>query len=363
MAPKQLSADYWRGRRVLVTGHTGFKGGWLSLWLTRLGAQVTGFATAPPTEINLFESARVSQHVHHIHGDVRELDAVRAAFKESRPQVVFHMAAQSLVRPSYEDPVTTFTTNVLGTVHVLDAVRSSDTVEAVVNVTSDKCYDNDGSGRALTESDRLGGHDPYSSSKACAELVAQAFGRSYFDACKEGPRLANVRAGNVIGGGDWATDRLIPDIIRAISLGRAAEIRNPDAVRPWQHVLEPLHGYLLLAEALGQKHQGAQGGWNFGPSHDVRNVRWVADRLCAHWGGEATWQSPAGALDAPYEAAYLKLDCTRAKESLGWTTHMTLDQAIQSTTEWYRHFANGEDVAQLTNQQIDAYMNAKGVCV
>jgi len=285
---------FWSGRRVFLTGHTGFKGGWLALWLGKLGAQVTGYSLEPPTKPSLFELARVAESARSVIADVRDIAKLEQTMAAARPEVVFHLAAQSLVRQSYTDPVGTYATNVVGTANVLDIVRRTRSVKAVVNVTSDKCYENRESASGYRESDRLGGHDPYSNSKACAELVTQAFRDSFFaPGNSTGSRvaLASARAGNVIGGGDWATDRLLPDFVRAILEKRPVRIRHPEAVRPWQHVLDPLAGYLRLAERLAVEGERWAEGWNFGPEEsDARNVRWMVERLTQLWGDGASWE-------------------------------------------------------------------------
>jgi CDP-glucose 4,6-dehydratase len=347
-----MTPKVWRGRRVFVTGHTGFKGGWLSLWLARLGATVTGFALLPDTQPNLFTEADIGPSVQSLIGDIRDQTALRSALSSSRADVVFHCAAQSLVRRSYEAPLETFDTNVMGTAHVLEAVRSADSVRAVVIVTSDKCYAEHESARPYVEGDRLGGRDPYSSSKACAELVTSAYRASFFDG--SGPPVVTARAGNVIGGGDWAPDRLVPDLVRAFSSGVPAMIRYPDAVRPWQHVLEPLQGYLLLAEAMLSQ-TGIPDAFNFAPpAEDMRPVSAVVEAVVRYWGTGAAWRVSPG--PHPPEARALRLDGTRARQVLGWRPGLTLDSALQWTVDWYRAFATEPGSARrLTDEQIDRY--------
>jgi CDP-glucose 4,6-dehydratase len=348
-----IDPDFWRGRHVLVTGHTGFKGAWLTLWLTQMGARVVGLSRGVPTPASLYEEARVRELVAEVDADVRAYEAVRAALSERRPEIVFHMAAQALVRRSFRDPRETYEINVIGTVNVLEAVRQVGGVRAVVNVTSDKCYDNREQGRPFVEDDPKGGHDPYSSSKACAELVADAYLRSFFAPDAEGPRLGSARAGNVIGGGDWGEDRLIPDIMRAAMAGTVIRIRNPDAVRPWQHVLNPLSGYLQLAQALVDDPEPA-GGWNFGPDpSDVRPVSWIADRLTSLWPGELHWQADPG--PHPHEARYLALDSTKARQQLGWEPAWALDDALQSIVSWYGALRTGKDMRRATLEQIETF--------
>jgi CDP-glucose 4,6-dehydratase len=350
----------WNGLRVLVTGHTGFKGSWLALWLHDLGAEVTGFSLPPPSDPSLFEAARVSDVVRHVEGDVRNADDVEAAVRAARPEVVFHLAAQPLVRRSYEEPVETYATNVMGTVHVLDAVRRVGGARAAICITSDKCYENREWVWPYRESDPMGGHDPYSSSKGAAELVIAAYRRSYFDPAQiesHGLALASVRAGNVIGGADWASDRLVPDIVRAMQTGERLEIRNPNSVRPWQHVLEALGGYILLAERMLAGEAEFADGWNFGPAdEDARPVRWIVDRLTSLWGGEQGWDSPA--TPQPHEAGLLKLDCTKARGALGWRPAMNLDSALRCVAEWHQAHDAGGDGREITLRQIRNYRRA-----
>jgi CDP-glucose 4,6-dehydratase len=346
--------EFWNGRRVLVVGNTGFKGSWLSLWLHRLGARVSGLSLPPPTEPSLFALAGLSDLVPTIRTDIRDLAAVRAAMAALRPELVVHLAAQALVRASYREPVETYATNVMGTVHVLDAVRSVPTVRSVVVVTSDKCYENREWPWAYRETEALGGHDPYSSSKGCAELVTAAYRRSFFsDGRAVG--VASVRAGNVIGGGDWAEDRLLPDCIKAIRAGKAIAIRSPRAVRPWQHVLEPLCGYLMLAERLDADPGGFSDAWNFSPpDHEARPVAWIASRVVAQWGNDATWFSASG-TDGPHESATLKVDAAQARARLGWAPRLRIDEALDWTVEWHRRLAAGEPALALTDRQIARY--------
>ncbi len=350
---------FWRGKRVLLTGHTGFKGSWLSLWLQQLGAVVTGYSLPPPTDPSLFELAGVAAGMASVTGDVRDYVELHRTIVAGRPEVVIHMAAQSLVRYSYANPLETYATNVMGTANLLEAVRQTDTARVVLVVTSDKCYENRELDRGYHEDDILGGHDPYSSSKACAEIVTAAYRRSYFMQKHTRPSpsaVASVRAGNVIGGGDWSADRLVPDILTAFVQDRAAMIRHPHAIRPWQHVLEPLAGYLLLAERLWTDAQFS-GGWNFGPDEaDAWPVARLADRLAAAWGQGARWQHVAG--DHPHETSYLRLDSRRARERLGWTPHLPLSTALEWVVEWYRAYAAGGDVRGLTFEQIERFQEA-----
>lgn len=351
------SAAFWAGRRVFMTGHTGFKGAWLSMWLHKLGAELSGYALAPSTQPSLFEAARVGSLLQSQIGDIRDAAALSAALRSAQPEVVFHLAAQPLVRLSYRDPVSTYSTNVMGTVHLLEAVRQCPSVRAVVVVTSDKCYENREWEWGYRENEPMGGHDPYSNSKGCTELVVSAYRSSYFNPAHyadHGVALASGRAGNVIGGGDWAEDRLIPDFIRAIAAGQVLNIRSPHAIRPWQHVLEPLSGYLRLAEKLVQEGAIYAQGWNFGPNdEDAKPVAWIVDQLVQRWGRGAAWQ-----LDAnphPHEAHYLKLDISKARMRLDWHPRWTLLQTLEHLVTWYSAHLEGADMQPLSLQQIEAY--------
>lgn len=352
-----MNPEFWRNKRVFVTGHTGFKGGWLALWLNALGAKVSGFALPPATKPSLFEAARVDQAVDHRIADIRHLGELEAAVKECRPDVVFHLAAQSLVRESYAEPVDTYSTNVQGTVHVLEAVRRAPSARAVIIATSDKCYDNRERTEPYREDEPMGGRDPYSSSKGCAELVTAAYRSSFFDPARYAEHrvaIASVRAGNVIGGGDWAADRLIPDVYRAAAAGKPVRIRSPQSVRPWQHVLEPLSGYLLLAEKLcGAGGRFAQ-AWNFGPAaRDARPVAEVMERVIGLWGGGLRWEADQG--PHPHEAAVLRLDSSKARGELGWRPRMNLELALDWTVQWYQAQLRGADMRQVTAGQIASY--------
>jgi CDP-glucose 4,6-dehydratase len=336
---------------VLVTGHTGFKGAWLSLWLQSLGAEVTGLARSVPTRPSLYALADIGAHMRELEADVRDASAVREALQQARPEVVLHLAAQPLVRRSLRDPAMTYEVNVMGTVNVLEAVRQAgEDVRAVVIVTSDKCYENPGSrAHRFVEDDPLGGSDPYSSSKACAELVARAYRRSFFSS-DGGPQLATARAGNVIGGGDWGEDRLVPDTIRAVQSGAPLEVRNPGAVRPWQHVLSPLAGYLRLAEALAHGDE-ASGEWNFGPAaEDVRPVSWIVQRLAELWDGKLSWRLDE--TENPPEAGHLALDSSAAEQQLGWQPRWPLADALELIVEWHRAHREGADMRQVSLGQI-----------
>ncbi|WP_297913716.1 CDP-glucose 4,6-dehydratase [Thiomonas sp.] len=357
MESLEVSEQFWRGRKVFVTGHTGFKGSWISLWLQALGAEVSGYALEAPTKPSLFEQARVAEGMRSFIGDVRDLPTLRAEMQRSQPEVVIHMAAQPLVLYSYANPVETYSTNVMGTVHLLEAVRACPSVRAVVVVTSDKCYENQEWLWGYRESEPMGGHDPYSNSKGCAELVTSAYRRSFFSRPAEqgGPvAVASARAGNVIGGGDWAMDRLIPDMIRAFGAGQAVRIRHPNAVRPWQHVLEPLSGYLHLARGLLEQGTTHAEGWNFGPGEDdARPVRWLVEQLVAQWPGGACWElDPQAQL---HEAASLKLDCSKARARLGWRPRWDLGTALERIVRWHAEQARGGDMRAFTLHQIKEY--------
>jgi CDP-glucose 4,6-dehydratase len=352
-----MNPDFWKDKRVFLTGHTGFKGSWMALWLQSLGAAVTGFALPPPTRPSLFEEARVSDGMLSIIGDIRELSAVRKAMDAARPEVVIHMAAQPLVRYSYQNPVETYATNVMGTVHLLEAVRNTPCVKAVVNITTDKCYENREWVWGYRENEPMGGYDPYSNSKGCAELVTSAYRSSFFNETKyaeHGVGVASVRAGNVIGGGDWAQDRLIPDILNGFERGQVVNIRNPHAIRPWQHVMEPLRGYLTLAERLYEDGTSYAEGWNFGPNdEDAKPVAWIVERLAEMWGGGAKWQLDAG--EHPHEATYLKLDISKVRSRLGWHPALRLADALELITDWSKQRQAGVDVRELTLNQIQTY--------
>ncbi|SHK36870.1 CDP-glucose 4,6-dehydratase [Desulfatibacillum alkenivorans DSM 16219] len=353
-----MTDRFYKNKRIFLTGHTGFKGAWLSLWLLEAGAEVMGYALAPPTQPSLFSLAGLEDRMQSVTGDIRDPDALTNSMKQFQPDVVIHMAAQSLVREGYSDPVGTFSTNVMGTVNLLEAVRSADSVRAVVNVTTDKCYENKEWHWGYRENDRLGGHDPYAGSKACAELVSQSYAKSYFDA-PGAAALATVRAGNVIGGGDFAKDRLIPDAVRAAQAGAPVEVRSPGAVRPWQHVLEPLRGYLMLARNLYE--QGAQcaGAWNFGPSlEDCQPVAWILDRFLDAMGHEPGWTGSEG--DHPKESIFLRLDSSKAKLDLGWTPRLDISQSLRLTAEWYANFLAGDQSPlDYTIKQIREYVQGE----
>ena len=354
-----LNRAFWRDRRVLVTGHTGFKGSWLSLWLQRLGSSVSGIALSPPTTPSLFDAARVTDGMASALVDLRDARAVATAVSAADPEIVLHLAAQSLVRESYADPVGTYATNVMGTLHLLEAVRGLPNVRAVVVVSSDKCYQNHEWPWGYRENEAMGGFDPYSSSKGCVELVAAAYRNSFFAESERGAAIATARAGNVVGGGDWARDRLIPDCLRAIDSKQPVRIRHPDAVRPWQHVLDPLAGYLALAERLCGAGSEFAEAWNFGPSDDdARTVRWVVERFIDDWGGNASWE--ADPAPRPHEASYLKLDCSKARLRLNWRPRWPLESAIGKVCAWHRAFTRGANMRDFTLAQIGEFESGGG---
>lgn len=348
-----MQKDFWKDQRVLVTGHTGFKGSWLALWLQELGAQVVGLALEPPSTPSLFEVARLEDRLISIRGDVRDSDALDLVFTKHSPQFVFHLAAQSLVRRSYIEPIETYSTNVMGTAQVLEACRTSEDLKAAIIVTSDKCYENRETLRGYREDDPLGGHDPYSSSKGAAEIVTAAYRSSFFR--EPGSAVvSSARAGNVIGGGDWAVDRLVPDLIRGFESGEPIEIRRPGAIRPWQHVLEPLRGYLAIAENATQETDFGGQAWNFGPDTvDERPVSWVADRLVELWGDGAEWTHDQS--DHPHEAGYLNLDSSKARELMGWRPVLPLEEALSWVVDWHRATSDGRDPVEVSLEQLEAY--------
>ena len=351
-----VSKSFWAGRRVLVTGHTGFKGAWLSLWLQALGAEVAGLSLGRPSEPALYDLARVGEGMRSIEGDVRDPQVVARALEETRPEVVLHLAAQPIVRRSYGDPVGTYATNVMGTVHVLEAARLTPGVRVVVNVTSDKCYANREWTWGYREYEPMGGQDPYSSSKGCSELVTAAYRESFF-ADPDGPRVASARAGNVVGGGDWGEDRLIPDLVRAALAGEPAVVRNPGSIRPWQHVLNPLSGYLALAERLWADPEAAE-GWNFGPDEaDAWPVSRIAARLAELWGGKFAWTCEDSGK-AVHEATYLKLDSSKARSALGWRASWDLDAGLRAIVDWYAAYGAEADMRETTLGQIESFGKA-----
>jgi CDP-glucose 4,6-dehydratase len=352
--------SFWSGKHVFLTGHTGFKGGWLSLWLSSMGAKVTGYALAPNTAPNFFKESQVESDLEKSYiADIRDQQKLKKAMAEAEPEIVIHMAAQPLVRFSYANPIETYATNVMGTVNVLESIRSLACVRAAVIVTTDKCYENQGRNTGYREDEPMGGYDPYSSSKACAELVTSAYRQSYFSPEKFNQHrvaVASVRAGNVIGGGDWSEDRLIPDAIKAFEAGDPLIIRNPFATRPWQHVLEPLSGYLVLAQALYQEGAKFNGGWNFGPrNEDARPVMEVVNLLIEGWKSAASWRQDQS--EQPHEAHSLRLDCSKAREHLGWTPKWNLEQAIDMISQWHSSHSHKNNMHDFSLQQIACYQN------
>ncbi|MDX2218407.1 MAG: CDP-glucose 4,6-dehydratase [Burkholderiales bacterium] len=349
-----MNAAFWQGKRVLLTGHTGFKGAWLAVWLEKLGATVTGFALPPKTEPNLFVEANLAARMRSEFGNVCDFSRLDAAMRDANPEIIFHLAAQPLVRYSYADPLETFSTNIMGTANLLHSARALPDLAAVVVVTSDKCYQNNDEGRAFVESDHMGGHDPYSASKGCTELVTAAMRASFFNEGKAA--IATVRAGNVIGGGDWSEDRLVPDLVRAASSGIPARIRNPSAIRPWQHVLEPLAGYLTLAERLHTEGHAFAEAWNFGPAPALdRSVEWVCAEAAQRWSGTALWVHDSSSQ--PREAKVLRLDSSKAIARLGWNSLLDHVETIEWTLDWYHAFHNGVPALDLVTRQIDEYQS------
>jgi len=353
----KLIKNFWKGRKVLITGHTGFKGSWLSLWLQNLGAEVVGVSLDPPSKINLYTQANVSKGMISLREDIRNRNAIKKLFQEHKPEIVFHLAAQALVRYSYQEPVETYEVNVIGTLNILEAIRGIDSVRAAVMITTDKCYKNEETKHAYCENDSLGGHDPYSSSKAAAELLIASYRDSFYPSDRYETHctaIASARAGNVIGGGDWAEDRLIPDIIRAFKKGEEVEIRNPDAVRPWQHVLDPLSGYLQLAEFLAIKGADYAESWNFGPEEeDEYPVNWIVEQMARSWGKDAKWKVDKD--DHPHEANYLKLNCKKANTKLNWYPKWDLSQSLQKIIEWHKPENGLYSINEICLSQIDEY--------
>lgn len=349
-----MNQEFWRGKRVFLTGHTGFKGSWLALWLSDMGARVHGYSLAPTTKPNMFVTAKIANRLAaSTIGDIRDAVKLQKALEAAQPDIVFHLAAQPLVRHSYQAPVETYAVNVMGTVNLLEAVRCLTCVRAVLNVTTDKCYENREKSEPYAEDEALGGYDPYSSSKACSELVTSAYRRSFLEALSIG--IASARAGNVIGGGDWSEDRLVPDFLRSIDAGEPLMIRYPNATRPWQHVLEPLSGYICIAERLTTDARVAR-AWNFGPEDiDARSVEWIVGRLCRRIHG-ATWKHEA--VPQPHEAGMLKLDITKAKQELGWRLRWNLDTALEKTLAWHRAWQGGADMQAFSLAQVREYLES-----
>lgn len=355
------SKDFWKGKRVFITGHTGFKGAWLCLLLDHLGAEVFGYALDPPTNPSLFELCNLKDVVHSSIGDIRDAGKLQKAFRDADPDIVIHMAAQPIVRASYMEPVYTYEVNIMGTVNLLEAIRQTGQTRAVVNVTTDKCYENKEWLWPYRENEPMGGYDPYSSSKACSEIVSAAYRTSFFNPAeypKHRVGVATARAGNVIGGGDWAADRLIPDFVRAIMKGEKIIIRSPEAIRPWQFVLEPLTGYLLLAERLFSDGPTFAEAWNFGPNDtDARPVRWIVDTLCSKWGSGAAWETDK--RSQPHEATYLKLDCSKAKARLNWHPHWDLETTLEAIIRFMKACQGQENIKEVCKGQIAEFLKTE----
>ncbi len=355
------NSSFWNGRRVFITGHTGFKGAWLSLWLHSLGAKVKGYALTPPTKPSFFELCRIGELVESEIGDIRNFKKLKSAVISFNPEIIIHMAAQPIVRESYLKPVDTYEINVMGTVNLLESARFCPGIKAIVNVTTDKCYDNNEWVWGYRENEPMGGYDPYSSSKACSELVTSAYRNSFFNSdtygLKHNVALASARAGNVIGGGDWAVDRLLPDIFKSIISGEVVKIRNPNAIRPWQYVFEPLSGYLILAQKLYQEGSEFATSWNFGPEDsDARSVEYIVNSLCTLWADGSSYCLDNG--KHPHEASYLKLDCSKAKTMLNWYPKWNIDMALEKSVEWYKAYRDGNDIRELCLTQIQQYIQS-----
>ena len=350
-----VNPEFWYGKKVFITGHTGFKGSWLSLWLQDMGAIVKGYALEPNTTPNLFNEAKVAQNMDSEIGDITNLNHITTSMLTFNPEVLIHMAAQPLVRLSYHEPVLTYATNVMGTVNVLEAARKCSQLKSIVSVTTDKCYDNKEWAWGYRENEPMGGHDPYSSSKGCAELVTSAYRKSFFNE-NNSAFLASARAGNVIGGGDWSEDRLIPDILRAFEKNEPVVIRNPMATRPWQHVLEPLSGYLVLAQHLYEEGNAYAEGWNFGPKdEDCQPVSWILDKMVSKWGKGVSWELDKN--NNPHEAGYLKLDCSKAAMNLNWQSKWNLEYTLESIINWHQHYLSGKNIQEQCLLEIAKYQN------
>ena len=354
-----INLNFWKNKKVLLTGHTGFKGSWLSIWLKKLDVELVGFSKDIPTKPSLFEIAKVSEGMTSITGNIEDFTAIQKVLKENKPEIVIHMAAQSLVRKSYEEPINTFATNVMGTVNLLQAVKTTGSTRVLINITSDKCYENKGTEKAFSENSPMGGYDPYSSSKGCAELVTSAFRNSFFNLKefeRHGCSLSSVRSGNVIGGGDWAKDRLIPDIMNSISKRIPTQIRNTRSIRPWQFVLEPLFGYLILAQRMWEEGKEFSEPWNFGPDEtDCKSVKWILEKISKELDDGFSWKEDT--RDNPHEAEMLKLDCNKAKKRLGWKTKLDVNETIEWTVNWYKEYFKNSDMKQYTENQIDKFIS------
>ena len=352
-----MNKKFWKNKKILITGHTGFKGSWLTIWLKRLGAEIIGYSKSIPTNPSLFELANVSDGIKSIEGDIQNYEFLKEIITKHEPEIIFHMAAQSLVIKSYYDPIETFSTNVMGTVNLLYAIKETKKPQIVINVTSNKCYENNESLEGYKENDPMGGYDPYSSSKGCAELVTKSFRNSFFSSNPENNiALASVRAGNVLGGGDWAQDRLIPDIIRAIKNKESVKIRNPNSIRPWQHVMDPLHGYIQLAEKLGSNKTFSE-GWNFGPEKkELKPVSWIIEKFNELWKDKIDWEIKSVEF---HEANNLILNCEKAKTKLEWSSKINIDKTLSLTIEWYEKYFGNEDMRKVTEEQIKKFQDLK----
>jgi len=354
---KMIENGFWDKKKVFITGHTGFKGSWLCLWLHSLGAKIKGYALKPPTNPSLYEIGHIGEILNSVIADVRDRETLTKEICEFQPEIVIHMAAQSIVRVSYKDPVETYSTNVIGTVNLFEAIRKCNTVRVVINVTTDKCYENREWIWPYRENEPMGGYDPYSNSKACSELITASYRNSFFNPQeypKHGVAIATARSGNVVGGGDWAPDRLVPDCIRSLLKGERILIRNPQAIRPWQHVLDPLYGYLILAQKLFKDGPVFGEPWNFGPEdRDAQTVEWLVNKICALWGEGASYEIDR--RNHPHEANYLKLDCSKAKHRLKWYPKWNLEKAIEKVVEWVRAYKRGDNIKEICLKQIDEY--------
>jgi len=351
-----MNKSFWKNKKILITGHTGFKGSWLTIWLKKLGADITGFSKSIPTNPSLFEISNIENDIESIIGNIQNYEFLKESLNKCKPEIVFHMAAQSLVMKSYSDPIETYSTNVMGTVNLLYAIKETKKTKAVVNVTSDKCYENNESMKGYTEDDPMGGYDPYSNSKGCAELITKSFRNSFFNSDSENNvALASVRAGNVLGGGDWAENRLIPDIIRSIKNKKSVKIRNPNALRPWQHVLDPLNGYIKLAEKLWNDQTEYSEGWNYGPDKkEIKPVSWIIEEFNKLWKDKINWIIENSEL---HEASNLILNCQKAKSRLGWNSKINTETTLKWTIEWYEKYFEGKDMRKTTEEQIKKFQD------
>ena len=353
-----MDSNFWKNKKVLLTGHTGFKGSWLSLWLQKLGVDLVGFSKSIPTKPSLFELADVEKNMTSIMGDITHIERITDVVKQHNPEIIIHMAAQSLVHKSYDQPLETFSTNIMGTVNLLEAIRNTSKKCVIINVTSDKCYENQELSRGYKENDPMGGYDPYSSSKGCAELITSSFRDSFFKNSNDKDydiSLASVRAGNVIGGGDWADNRIMPDIMRSILNKKIIKIRNPTAVRPWQHVLEPLRGYLELVEKLYNYKSEYTESWNFGPDDDVKPVSWIVNKVVEMWGEDIQVDFDDDRLDYKHETSFLRLDCSKAKSKLKWNPKIKLEEGLKLTVNWYKQYEQTKELREFTENQIEEY--------